>query len=99
MGVSPIDIATIRAEFPVLDQEVHGNPLVYLDSAASCQKPASVIDTIADFYRRDYSNIHRGLHELSQRATDRFEASREPLRLEAASSRSQGPAPDASHLR
>lgn len=89
MGVSPIDVSTIRAEFPVLDQEVHGKRLVYLDSAASCQKPESVIDAVSDFYRHDYSNIHRGLHALSERATNRFEAAREKVRgwLNAADTR------------
>lgn len=73
---SALDIAAVRKEFPALHQEVHGRPLVYLDSAASAQRPRAVIDTVAEFYRRDNANVHRGLYELSQRATDRFEAAR-----------------------
>ncbi len=89
MAVGPIDSTAMRREFPVLDQLVHGKPLVYLDTAASSQKPNSVIDAMSDFYRRDYANIHRGLHALSERATARFEAARERVRafLNAADSR------------
>ncbi|MGH7482748.1 MAG: cysteine desulfurase [Longimicrobiales bacterium] len=74
--VAPIDVARVRAEFPALQQEVHGHPLVYLDSAATAQRPNAVIDAVSDFYRRDNANVHRGLYELSRRATDRFEAAR-----------------------
>ncbi|MBT8116139.1 MAG: cysteine desulfurase [Arenicella sp.] len=73
-------IESIRGDFPILQQEVSGRPLAYLDNGASTQKPNQVIDTIADFYRQDYSNVHRGIHTLSQRATDRFEAARETVR-------------------
>lgn len=73
-------LAQIRADFPILSEQIRGKPLVYLDNAASCQKPNAVIDAIADFYRRDYANIHRGVHTLSVRATDRFEAAREKVR-------------------
>jgi cysteine desulfurase/selenocysteine lyase len=69
--------AGIRGEFPVLDQEVHGKPLVYLDSAATSQKPRRVIDALSHFYERDNSNVHRGLHELSNRATAQYEEARE----------------------
>ncbi len=71
-----LDIAALRADFPALHQEVHGQPLVYLDSGASAQKPQAVIDVVAGFYQRDYANIHRGVHELSRRATDAYHAAR-----------------------
>lgn len=70
------DVERIRADFPTLHQQVAGCPLAYLDNGASTQKPQQVIDTIAEFYRNDNANVHRGIHELSQRATDRFEAAR-----------------------
>ncbi|HEX7119922.1 MAG TPA: SufS family cysteine desulfurase, partial [Longimicrobiales bacterium] len=71
-----LDIAALRAQFPALDQRVHGHPLVYLDSAASAQRPRAVLDAVAEFYARDNANVHRGLHELSRRATERYEAAR-----------------------
>jgi len=67
----------IRGEFPVLDQQVRGRPLVYLDNAATTQKPRRVIKALSHFYERDNSNVHRGLHELSNRATAQYEAARE----------------------
>ncbi len=70
------NVEAIRNEFPVLSQEVQGKPLVYFDSAASMQKPREVIKSISDFYSNDYSNVHRGLHTLSERATKMFEDSR-----------------------
>ncbi|HEX3799361.1 MAG TPA: cysteine desulfurase [Verrucomicrobiae bacterium] len=70
------DWAKLRADFPILDQQVHGHPLVYFDNAASSQKPRVVIDTISRYYERDNANVHRGIHELSNRATAAFEASR-----------------------
>lgn len=69
-------ITDARNDFPVLDQKVHGNPLVYLDSAASAQKPRVVVEVVSNFYLEDYSNIHRGLHELSERATKAYEQAR-----------------------
>ncbi len=75
-----LDSARIRKDFPILERQVNGRPLVYLDSAASAQKPRAVIDAITRVYEREYANIHRGVHELSQRATAAFEASREKLR-------------------
>ena len=66
----------IRAEFPILEQQVNGHPLVYLDNAASTQKPRRVLETLDRFYRQDNANIHRGIHELSRRATDAYEAAR-----------------------
>jgi len=68
--------AEIRGEFPVLDQLVHGKPLVYLDNAATTQKPLRVIEALSRFYERDNSNVHRGLHELSNRATEQYEEAR-----------------------
>ena len=73
------DFAALRKEFPILDQEVHGNPLVYLDNAATTQKPQAVIDAIVHYYGQINSNVHRGVHTLSQRATDAFEATRGKL--------------------
>ncbi|MFO1069700.1 MAG: cysteine desulfurase [Geminicoccaceae bacterium] len=66
---APLDVARIRAEFPILRTTMHGRPLVYLDSAASAQKPRCVIDALKTVYERDYANIHRGVYDLSQRAT------------------------------
>ena len=71
-----LDIASIRAQFPILDQEINGKPLVYLDNGASSQKPQRVIDAISHYYENDHSNVHRGAHTLSQRATNAFEAVR-----------------------
>src|SRR5215831_12228434 len=71
-----LDVAAIRKDFPILHQEVHGHPLVYLDNAASSQKPRQVIDAISNFYATDYANIHRGVHALSERATRKYEESR-----------------------
>jgi len=70
------DVERVRKDFPALDQTVHGKPLVYLDNAATSQKPLAVIEAEENFYRRDCSNIHRGVHELSERATRAYEAAR-----------------------
>jgi cysteine desulfurase/selenocysteine lyase len=78
--VTAFDPRKIREDFPGLHQQVHGRPLVFLDSAASAQKPRAVLDAIQRFYARDYANIHRGVYELSQRATAAFEAAREKVR-------------------
>src|SRR5687767_4050946 len=67
---------TVRDDFPVLHQQVHGKPLIYLDNAATAQKPRSVIDALVRYYERDNSNVHRGLHALSMRATDAYEGAR-----------------------
>ena len=72
----PFDVESVRKDFPVLDREVHGHPLVYLDSASSSHKPTSVLDAEREFVERHYSNVHRGVHTLSQEATDAFEAAR-----------------------
>lgn len=71
-----LDIQKIREEFPILHQEVNGNPLVYFDNAATSQKPKSVIKAINDYYTQDNANIHRGVHTLAERATNAFEATR-----------------------
>jgi cysteine desulfurase / selenocysteine lyase len=82
-----VDVDRWREDFPVLNQTIHGQPLVYLDSAATAQKPKSVIDREALYYATLNANVHRGIHTLSQRATDAFEAARETVRrfLNAAS--------------
>jgi len=74
------DVQNIRKEFPILHQLINGKPLVYLDNAATSQKPRAVIDAIRNYYERDNANIHRGVHTLSQRATDHYEAARETVR-------------------
>jgi cysteine desulfurase / selenocysteine lyase len=75
-AVPGLDIARVRADFPCLQQTVHGRPLVFLDTAASAQKPAAVIDAMARVLRHDYANIHRGIYDLSQRATELHERAR-----------------------
>lgn len=75
--VAPLDVAAVREDFPILHQMVDGKPLVYLDSAASSQKPRAVIDAISQYYLRDHANVHRGVHELARRATEAYEGSRE----------------------
>jgi cysteine desulfurase/selenocysteine lyase len=74
------DVAAIRAEFPALQQQVHGRPLVYLDNAATTQKPREVLDAIARYYERDNANVHRGVHALSERATAAYEGGRDAVR-------------------
>lgn len=70
---------TIRADFPILNQRVHGHPLVYLDNAATMQKPQCVIDAIVQYYRQDNANVHRGVHHLSERTTQAFEEVRQKV--------------------
>ncbi|OBX37471.1 putative cysteine desulfurase [Halomonas elongata] len=84
-----LDVARVRRDFPILDREVHGKPLVYLDNAATCQTPRQVIEVFDDYYRRYNANIHRGLHTLADEATAAFEGTRETVRayLGAAESR------------
>jgi cysteine desulfurase/selenocysteine lyase len=72
----PLDVAAIRADFPILGESIHGKPLVYLDNAASTQKPTAVIEAMNAYYRHTNANVHRGVHTLSQRATSEFEAAR-----------------------
>jgi cysteine desulfurase/selenocysteine lyase len=85
----PLDISRIREDFPILHQEIHGKPLVYLDNAASAQKPRAVMDAVNGCYRQYYANVHRGVHTLSERSTAAYEGAREKVRgfLNAASCR------------
>ncbi len=73
-------IEKIRADFPILKQQIRNKPLVYLDNAATCQKPQAVIDSISHLYSHEYANVHRGVHTLSVRATDRYEGAREKVK-------------------
>jgi cysteine desulfurase/selenocysteine lyase len=75
-----IDVEAVRRDFPVLAREVNGRPLCYLDNAASSQRPRAVIDSISRYYETSHANVHRGVHRLSQEATDLFEGARETLR-------------------
>jgi cysteine desulfurase / selenocysteine lyase len=74
------DVARVREDFPILKQKVHGKPLVYFDNGATSQKPQAVIDAVERYYREENSNIHRGVHHLSERATEVYEAAREKVR-------------------
>ncbi|HEX8702720.1 MAG TPA: aminotransferase class V-fold PLP-dependent enzyme, partial [Myxococcaceae bacterium] len=80
MSQAGFNVERIRADFPILSQEVRGRRLVYLDSAASAQKPRAVIDAITHFYTHDNANVHRGVHFLSERSTAAFEGAREKVR-------------------
>src|SRR3989440_13002993 len=71
-----IDWEKLRADFPILHQKVHGHPLIYFDNAATSQKPRAVLDALRNYYERDNANVHRGIHELSNRSTSAFEAAR-----------------------
>ena len=77
--VSAYDAMAVRRDFPILDQQVNGHPLVYLDNAATTQKPACVIEAVRNYYCRDNANVHRGVHALSDRATQAFEQARETV--------------------
>lgn len=77
--LSGFNVRALRAQFPVLAQEVHGHPLIYLDNAATTQKPRLVVDAISDYYHRDNANVHRGVHALSERATAAIEGARDKL--------------------
>lgn len=76
---APYDVAAVRADIPILAREVHGRPLVYLDHAATSQKPRAVIERITRYYETENANVHRGVHTLSQEATDAFEAARRAI--------------------
>lgn len=78
--MTSLDIQAIRQDFPTLDQHIFGEPLAYLDNAATSQKPIQVIEAVADYYRHDNANVHRGVHQLSQRATDAYEGARSKVR-------------------
>lgn len=75
-----MDVKSIREMFPILDQEINGRPLVYLDSSATSQKPIQVIEAVNQYYRENNSNVHRGVHTLGTRATDQYEGAREKVR-------------------
>jgi len=75
-----LDAQKLRADFPIFEQKIHGKPLAYLDSAVSSQKPRQVLDAMTEFYETSYTNVHRGVYTLSERATEAFEAAREKVR-------------------
>jgi cysteine desulfurase/selenocysteine lyase len=77
---SALDLTSVRRDFPILDQTINGHPLAYLDNAASSQRPQQVLDAIQRYYTHDHSNVHRGVHTLSHRATDLYEGARETVR-------------------
>jgi cysteine desulfurase/selenocysteine lyase len=74
-----LDARKLRADFPIFEQQIHGKPLAYLDSAATAQKPRQVLDAVRNFYETSYANVHRGVYELSERATAAYEGARETL--------------------
>ena len=74
-----LNIRKIRADFPILNRKIHGKPLIYLDNAATSQKPNQVIDSIVDYYKNYNANVHRGVHTLSEEATEAYEASRKKV--------------------
>jgi cysteine desulfurase/selenocysteine lyase len=75
-----LDLSTLRSQFPILSEQIHGNRLVYLDNAASAQKPEAVLTRMDHAFRHEYANVHRGLHTLANRATEAYEAARESAR-------------------
>ncbi|RMD70148.1 MAG: aminotransferase class V-fold PLP-dependent enzyme, partial [Bacteroidetes bacterium] len=75
-GTKKLDVARIRADFPILEREMNGHPLCFLDSAASSQKPVQVLEAMDRYYRQHHANVHRGVYQLSQEATDMFESAR-----------------------
>ena len=77
---SAFDVAQVRKDFPILSQMVNGKPLVYMDNASTTQKPQAVIDTLVKYYSAENANIHRGVHTLSQQATDLYEEARTKVR-------------------
>src|SRR6056297_1944580 len=78
--IPAVDFLKIRKDFSVLDQEINGKPLVYLDNAASSQMPEQVAKRMDDYHRNEHANVHRGIHTLSQKATDAFEETRKKVR-------------------
>jgi cysteine desulfurase / selenocysteine lyase len=88
-GEAKLDARTLRADFPIFQQRFHGKPLAYLDSAVTAQKPRQVLDALREFYETSYTNVHRGVYLLAERATECFEGSREKVRafINAASTR------------
>jgi len=88
-ALAPLDVARLRQDFPILARQIRGRPLVYLDSGASAQQPRTVIDAVSRYCEQHHANVHRGVHTLSQEATDLFEGAREKVRrfINAASTR------------
>src|SRR5438270_5065425 len=84
-----LDAHKLRTDFPIFEQQFHGKPLAYLDSAASSQKPRQMLDAMRDFYETSYANVHRGVYELAERATEGLEGARDKVAglLNAPSSR------------
>ena len=80
MSVPSYDVETVRGDFPILAEKVYGKPLVYLDNGASAQKPLAVLDRMRHAYTHEYANVHRGLHYLSNAATEAYEDAREAVR-------------------
>jgi cysteine desulfurase / selenocysteine lyase len=74
--MTTVDWKKVRGEFPILEERVHGKPLIYFDSAASSQRPRAVLEALKHYYEHDHANVHRGLHELSSRATEAYEGAR-----------------------
>src|SRR4051812_37392443 len=79
-GTTKLDAQAIRADFPIFEQEIHGKPLAFLDSAASAQKPRQMMEAMTTFYETSYANVHRGVYVLAERATAALEGSREKVR-------------------
>src|SRR5690349_700117 len=77
VAAAAIDWRAIREDFPILHEQAHGRPLIYFDSAATSQKPRQVLEALRDYYEHKNANVHRGLHELSSRATEAYEGARE----------------------
>jgi len=77
VAAGPVDVERVRADFPILNREINGHPLAYLDSAATSQKPVAVLDAVERYYRETNANVHRGVHQLGSEATEAFEAARE----------------------
>lgn len=80
MNPSPYDVMQVRKDFPILSTTVRGKRLAYLDTAASAQRPLSVIEVVNNYERTSHANVHRGVYQLSQKATDAFEGAREIVR-------------------
>ncbi|HET9671484.1 MAG TPA: aminotransferase class V-fold PLP-dependent enzyme, partial [Actinomycetota bacterium] len=78
-AIGTLDVARIRRDFPILERRINGHPLVYLDSAATSQKPRQVIDAMSTFYETSYANVHRAVHVLGERATAGLEGAREKV--------------------
>src|SRR5438552_18034502 len=75
-----LEAPRLRADFPIFEQQIHGKPLAYLDSAVSAHKPRQMLDVLRDFYEHSYANVHRGVYTLSERSTAAYEGAREKVR-------------------